>query len=396
MADTLEMSTTGGSSCDMDRSLLPDRPVRICFLIDRLCVAGTETQLLALINHLDRRVVQPYLCLLNGQDEISRGMEPADCPVVRFGVYKLRSVKALAEARRFARFLRCERIDILQVYFIDSSTFGALVGRLAGVRHIIRVRNNLGHWLTPGLKWRFRFVNRLVTLTLTNTEAGRQAAMAQEGLPAESVVTLGNGIDLARFPDAPADDMPWRPGTRRVGIVANLRPVKGLDVFLRAAMLIHAAHPDTVFAIAGEGDLRPELERQTQALGLADRVEFLGLVQDIPAFLKTLDIAVLSSRAEGMSNALLEYMAAGRPIVATAVGGNVKLIRDGLDGLLVPPDNPEQLAEAIDHLLREPVLATQMGQSAYHSVREQFSWKSVARKYEMFWHGLASSREQAG
>jgi glycosyltransferase involved in cell wall biosynthesis len=381
---------------DMDKSPLPDRPLRICFLIDCLRAAGTETQLLALINHLDRRVVQPYLCLLDGQDKMSRGMEPADCPVVRFGVRKLRSVKALAEARRFARLLRYERIDILQVYLIDSPTFGALVGRLAGVRHIIRVRNNLGHWLTPGLKWRFRFVNRLVTLTLTNTEAGRQAAMAQEGIPADSVVMLGNGIDLARFPDALATNIRRRPGTRRVGIVANLRPVKGLDVFLRAAVLVHVAHPDTVFAIAGEGELRPELERQAQALGLADRVEFLGLVRDIPAFLETLDIAVLSSRAEGMSNALLEYMAAGRPIVATAVGGNVELIRDGLNGLLVPPDNPEQLAKAIDRLLRDPVLATQMGRSAYHSVGEQFSWKSVARKYEMFWHDLASSREQAG
>src|SRR5205823_863274 len=122
-----------------------------------------------------------------------------------------------------------------------------------------------------------------------------------------------------RFADvAPLEERPA--GWRTVGIVANLRPVKGLDLFLHAARRIVEQHPDTRFAIAGDGEQRRELEQLTATLGLAGRVRFHGAVQDIPAFLGRLDVAVLCSHAEGMSNALLEYMAAGRAIVATAVG----------------------------------------------------------------------------
>src|SRR5436309_10204585 len=121
------------------------RPVRVCFLIDELATAGTETQLLALVRRLDRRRVRPHLCLLRGDGAASRALEPDDCRVLRLGVRSLRSPAALAGAWRLARFLRRERIDVLQVYFPDSTYFGVPVGRLAGVPAVVRTRNNVGH-----------------------------------------------------------------------------------------------------------------------------------------------------------------------------------------------------------------------------------------------------------
>jgi glycosyltransferase involved in cell wall biosynthesis len=373
-----------------------ERPIRVCFLLDRLLPAGTEMQVLSLIGHLDRRVIQPYLCLLDGADPLSRSLEPADCPVLRLGVFAIRSPRGILGAWRFARFLRRERIDILQVYFIQSATFGALIGRLAGVRHVLRVRNNIGHWVNARMHGRFRWVNRLVTAILTNSQAGRQAVIDQERVAAESVVVVENGVDFARFPSRPDPERFHRRGIKRVGIVANLRRVKGLDVFLEAAARVVALDPDVTFLVAGgeDGeDLRGELDRQAAALGLSGRVEFLGRLADVAAFLQTLDVAILSSRAEGTSNALIEYMAAGLPIVATAVGGNLALIRDEVDGLLVPPDDPDRLGAAITRLLHDPEAAARLAVAAHAAVRARFAAGAPARDYEQLYRDLADPHE---
>jgi glycosyltransferase involved in cell wall biosynthesis len=131
--------------------------------------------------------------------------------------------------------------------------------------------------------------------------------------------------------------------------VANLRRVKGLDVLLEAAALLRRDHPGVQVAVAGDGPEREPLQRQRTALGLEGVFKLSGSVADVPAFLASIDVAVLPSRAEGMSNAVLEYMAAGRAIVATDVGGNGRLLQHGVHGLLVPPDDPAALAGAIRH-----------------------------------------------
>ena len=366
------------------------RPVRVCFMIDRLTVAGTESQLLALIRRVNRARVLPYLCLLNGEQPWSRALEPAECPVLRLGVRALWQPRTAAALLRLTRFLRRERIDVLQVYFADSTYLGVLAGRLAGVPFIVRTRNNLGHWLTPRHRLLGRLYNRLTTLTVANCEAARQALLRDEGPRPESVVVLENGVDLERFLAIPPLDPGARP--RRVGAVANFRPVKGLDVLVRAAAAVGAAHPDAVFRVAGEGESRPALERQIAEAGLAGRFALPGSVRDIPDFLAGTDIAVLSSRSEGMPNAVLEYMAAGRAIVATAVGATGQLIEDGVHGLLVPPDDPGRLAGAIAALLRDPARAARLGAAARQRARERYSREAMVRRFERFYQELVGNQ----
>jgi glycosyltransferase involved in cell wall biosynthesis len=362
------------------------RPIRVCFMIDRLALAGTESQLVALIGRLDRTRVQPFLCLLDGEDPQSRALEPEDCPVLRLGVRALCRPRTAARALRLVQFLRRERIDVLQVYFADSTYLGVLAGRLAGVPHIVRTRNNLGHWMKPVDRWLGRLYGRLASVTVANCEACRRAVVADEGARPESVIVLENGVDLERFLAVPALDA-GRP-CRRVGAVANLRPVKGLDVLVRAAQRVAAAHPDVMFQVAGEGESRPQLEQAIRDAELAGRFELPGSVRDIPAFLAGVEIAVLSSRAEGMCNAVLEYMAAGRAIVATAVGANTEMIEDGVHGLLVPPDAPEALAAALDWLLRAPTLAARLGAAARQRAAERYSREAMVRRFEDFYCGL--------
>jgi glycosyltransferase involved in cell wall biosynthesis len=365
------------------------RPARVCFLIDELARAGTETQLLALLRHLDRKRVEPWLVLLRGQGAASRALEPADRPVWRLGVRSLLRPWALVQAVRFARFLRRQRIDVVQAYFPDSSYFGLPAAWLARVPHRVRTRNNLGHWLTPLHRLLGRALNRFATATVTNCLAARRALLEDEAPRPESVVILENGVDLARFQDIPPLAARAAPGPARVGVLANLRPVKGLDVLVRAAARLGASYPRAVFQVAGEGELHGALERQAHELGVAGRFTLLGGVADVAGFLAGLDVAVLCSRAEGMPNAVLEYMAAGRAVVATAVGAVPELIEDGVHGLLVPPGDDRRLAEAIGRLLGEPALAQRLGQAARRRAGERYSRAAMVRRFEDFYQGLA-------
>jgi glycosyltransferase involved in cell wall biosynthesis len=363
-------------------------PVRVCFLIDELTPAGTETQLIELIRNLNRSRVEPFLCLLRGEDERSQSLEPEKCPVLRLDLRCWRHPTMLGKAFRLARFLRQARIDVLQVYFPESTYLGVPVGRWAGVPWIVRTRNNLGYWMTPWHRRLGRFCSWLSDVLVANCDACRQAVMVDEDLPPGRIVVLENGVDLARFPLGRPGQSP-RPGTsRRVGVTANLRPVKGLDVFLRAAALVAQSQGDLGFAIAGEGPLRPLLENQARELGLSGCLDWAGSVTDVPAFLAGLDVAVLPSLSEGMSNALLEYMAAGKAIVATAVGGNVDLIEPGVHGLLVPPGDAPRLAAAIGELLIHPDRAARLGRNARRRAEKHYNRAAMVRRFEDFYQGL--------
>jgi len=328
------------------------QPIRVCFLIDRLSQAGTESQLLSLLRHLDRRQVSPYLCLLDGESAESRALEPDACPVLRLGVRSLHKPTTLARAWEFVRFLRRERIDVVQVYFPDSTHFGVPLARLAGVRRVVRTRFNLGYWMTPLDRWLGRLHTQFADATMTNCEPCRQSVIESEWAKPAAVHVIENGVELAPFLTLPLPDFAAaRP--RRIGLVANLRPVKQPDLFVRAARLVADQYPHTEFHLAGEGELRPELEQLSASLRLQDRVKLHGRVQDIPGFLANLDLAVLCSRSEGSSNAILEYLAAG-------------MLR----------------------FLKEPALAERLAAAGRQRVRERFDARTRARRYEAFYRGL--------
>jgi glycosyltransferase involved in cell wall biosynthesis len=236
-----------------------------------------------------------------------------------------------------------------------------------------------------------RLLNAFATHSITNCEAARQALLAAEQPRCDTVLVLNNGVDLDRFRDLPPlTDRPLL--EQHVGVVANLRPVKGLDVFVQAAALVQARYPRAIFTVAGEGELRPALEQQAEAAGLADRFRLPGSLADVPGFVGGLDVAVLCSNAEGMSNALLEYMAAGRAVVSTEVGAAPELIADGVHGLLVPPGDPGKLAEAIQRLLDDRKLAERLGMAARQRAEELYSREAMVRRFEEFYLALVSRR----
>jgi glycosyltransferase involved in cell wall biosynthesis len=223
---------------------------------------------------------------------------------------------------------------------------------------------------------------------VANCDAAREALLTAEGPRPDSVVVLENGVDLERFDGLPPPLSP----PRRIGIIANLRAVKGLDVLIDAAAAVLPRFPDASVEVAGEGPERAALLER--ARGLGGRFRLLGSVGDVPRFLGGIDIAVSSSRAEGMSNAVLEYMAAGRPVVATAVGANPRLL--GGHGLLVPPDDASALASAITHLLEHPGDAARMGEAGRRRAAREYSRAAMLRRFEQFYEGLVFGQAEEG
>lgn len=156
------------------------RPIRVCYVIDNLGVAGTELQLLTLIGRLDRARIQPCLCLLRGENDLSRSLEPVDCPVLRLGVRSLHHPSTLAKAWWFAQFLRQNHIDIVHCFFPGSTRFAVPVARLAGVRWIVASRRNLVSWMTPWDRRLARLYRRWIDITVANCEACRRPVIEQE------------------------------------------------------------------------------------------------------------------------------------------------------------------------------------------------------------------------
>jgi len=238
----------------------------------------------------------------------------------------------------------------------------------------------MGILLSPKHRFAYRLMNRMFDQVQAVSSAVREHTIRAGGIDPARVVTIPNGIEVERIAAAEGGAElreSLAPGGGPVVLtVGNIRRVKGFDVLIRAATRVVVRYPAAVFLIAGRVH-EPEYERELLALvaqfGLERNVKFLGKTDRAPSLLKACDVFCLPSRSEGMSNALLEAMACGRPSVATRVGGTPEVIEDGLSGFLVESEDDAAVAERILALLDDPERAREMGETARRVVEERFS-----------------------
>jgi len=343
--------------------------------------AGAELQLSLLLQHIDRERIEPFVLVLHGSDKSIP--ELPNCPVFCLNMSRLRSLSIFAKARELRRFFRKNKIDIVQALAIDNSwlTFVACVGRWSGVKKFFGFRVDMGFWITPMQARIGKFAQRfLVDKVIANAEACKRSIIEQENARPENIFVVPNLIETERYADIATWTADNAQKPKRVGIVGNLKPVKGTDIFIEAAKIVLDKHPDVQFELAGTGDEK-QYQSQIEQLGITQNVRLLGSLSDIPTFLSTLDVAVLSSRSEGLPNAIMEYMAAGRPCVVTDVGGCGELIRHEQNGLLVPPENPPALAEGIIDLLEHPDRAEQYATAARMDITEKYEASVLADRW---------------
>lgn len=372
------------------------RVLKVAFIIDAIHspTAGTEKQLLLLLNALSRDAVEPHLFTLHA----SRWLENTfkECPWVNLNISALVSLGLPKRIGRFCSILRNHKIDIVQTHFSDSNYVGILAARLSGVKTVISTRRGMPYWQTPLELFRLRLFNRAVDVFVANSRSAADYYGTHERIRSEKMKVICNGINTQDYPidnetrAAARARLGIDHKTRVVGIVANLRPVKGIDVFLRAAARVISRTGDVRFMVVGEGEARNELMEFADSMGLQSHVTFLGQREDVPSLLSAFDIGVLSSHSESLSNSIIEYSAAALPVVCTDVGGAKETIVDGTTGFLVPPGDADALADRILQLLAHPS-PRQMGALGRKRVQDLFSIHAIARQYEELYKQLANS-----
>jgi len=387
----------------VEDELKPDQTKpRIAFFIDKWKPGtGTENQLQGMLAHLAGQRLDARLFTLHTPLEPEhRDMFP--CPVECLGVSSLFSPAGILAFPRIVKKLRRMRFDAAMIYFLDSNLYLVPACRLAGIPAVVINRRDMGYWYDSGPLRAVNFVNRWASHFLVNAEAVKERVVQRENFPGDRISVIHNGLwDQERYRQimqGGGGDLPEEFPTDGpvVGITASLRKVKRLDWFLGMAALVLDNQPGARFVIAGQGHLREELGRLAGELGIAGQVVFLGQVRDVPSLLKRLDVAVLTSESEGLSNSLVEYGLAGVPAVAFDVGGNGEVIREGETGHLVPVGDTAAMAARVSGLLADDERRRDMGRAAADHCGKAFSADHVGDLMMNYFHGLAAGGERDG
>jgi glycosyltransferase involved in cell wall biosynthesis len=342
---------------------------------------------------MDRSRWEPVVACLRREGEHLAELEAAGVKPIAFdlGGRMLRPNTALQVAK-LARLVQAEKIALVHAQDVYTDVLGVLAARLAGVPSIV-TRVDLGHHVTGYRRPALRLATRQADRVLVNALCIRELVI-REGVDADRVVVVRNGVDVEAL-DAAATAAPAGPAAPDGAIVCigNMHhPVKGQEDLLVAMREVVRQRPEASVAFVGDGVRRPHLERLAGQLGIADRCHFLGFRLDGPALLARAALSVSASHSEGISNGILEAMALRLPMVATAVGGTPELVRDGVNGLLVPPGAPAALARGIVDLLADADLRRTFGERGRRIVEREFGLAQMRLSYDALYQQLAVSR----
>ena len=368
---------------------------KVFYLLDSLNVGGTETQAVELALRMPSSKYEITLGCLTAKGPLLERLRGSAVRVEEFHpTGGLDSPAGFYEMLRLAVYLRRERFDVMHAHDLWSNLMGVPAARLARVAAIISSQRDLSHfnWYL-GIKGKMlRRIQRMSNVLLANATPIRDALIAEDGFPPAKLVVIHNGVDTSRVQLGKRDRARFVPGSgagKLVVLVGNMHSdVKGHPWLIEAAPAVLKEFPDTRFVLAGDGEARPEFERQVRDRGLDGSVVFLGARGDIPDILASCDIGVLPSKAEGLSNALLEYMAAGLPTIVSRVGGNPELVEDGVTGLLVPPQDSKALVVALLRLLRDEEFARRMADAGRRIATQDYSFERLVREVDALYTEL--------
>ena len=348
---------------------------------------GSERQFVALAGALSGGPFRAQIGCLAKQGSLLEGFESSAEFPVGGSLYGWNSIRARL---RLARHLRESRLSVAHAFDFYTNLVLIPAARKARVPVIIGSQRQLGDLLGFAKSQAQLAALRWCDAVVCNSRSAADL-LTNQGLPARQIVVIRNGLpDSAFAPNVPALRRP--PSLLRVGMIARMNaPSKNHALFLRVAAVLCCKFDDIEFVLAGDGPLRPELERQSKALGLGDRVHFLGDRRDIPAILASVDVSVLPSSSESLSNAILESMAAGVPVVATRVGGNTEIVTHDR-GRLVAAGDEQGLVEAVENLLLNPPMRADLGHNAKVFTRANFTMQHMRRRHEELYEELLSRK----
>ena len=375
---------------------MPCSSEAIAFFAPELVSGGTQRHLLEVLKLIDRTRFTPIVIAAKSGGPLGKAIRAAGVELVELGLGPaMLSRDFLRCVRETATVLRDRRVRIVQYFEWRSALIALAAARRAGGCRIVAARRSV-----PKERGAQRVLAELAVRVAHRIVVNAEL-LRPSGAAGRRTDVIPSGVDTDVFrPTDRRDEAKRRlgiaPERSLIGTVGRLEPRKGTATLLAAfAALRGGGGRDAALVVVGDGPLRGELERAAERLGVAADVHFLGDRADVLGVLAALDVFVLPSRTEGMSNALLEAMAAAHPVVATAVGGTPEVVSDGASGLLVPADDPAAMSAAIARILDDGALATRLGAAARQTVEARYDAKSMVRRLEAVYAAVACSGDVA-
>jgi glycosyltransferase involved in cell wall biosynthesis len=385
--------------------------INVLLVTPSLALAGAENAVATLARALDKSHCQVTVCCLYAGGPLQRdldGQEGIEVEILRLSRHRFFLVPLfLRDVARFVRELAGVALehhaDVIHTC-LDANLIGPLSAAVAGTPVTIWTIQNvtfLGKYGGP-LRlllrgWVHRLlVGRVDSIVAVSDEVNRAFCDFIDPRHRNKVVTIPNAVDLARVEVSPPRDeflasLGLTPDNRLLLTVGRLDYQKGHDILIQAAQQVVVHHRNVRFLFAGDGMLRETLEAQVRSAGLSQHIRFLGIRQDVPELLAVSEVFVLPSRWEGLSVALLEAMAAAKPVVATAVSGTIQVVEHGISGIVVPSESPEALTDGIITSLDNPDQATRMGQEARQRIKAHYSSQANAAAHLELYQRLLSN-----
>ncbi len=379
-----------------------EKRIKIVLLTDCLVdyAGGAEKQIYALAQRLDKKKFEVIVVSLDCEGKASpEVINSLGCRLVVFRVVRIYGISGLRQGLRFLKFLKSEKIDILQTYHFSSDIWGAFWGHLVKVKTIISNRRDMGFWRGWPHIQTYRLINRWVDRIVVVSESVKQMIMATEKIPAEKIQVIYNGIEIPKTietisnSEAIKKELNIKSQEIVLVYVATLKEVKGHMFLLEAMSELIQQYTSMKLLLIGEDRMNGALQERTKQLGLDSHVNFLGKRTDTLRILSVADITLLPSLSEGLSNALLEYMTAAKPVIATSVGGNPEVVQNNYTGFLVPPQNAQAIKEALLKLLTDPEKRRVFGSNGFKRAETNFSLQKMVDTYsDLFTESVDANR----
>jgi len=372
--------------------------IPVLYMIEHLKQGGSERYVSELARSAREFGVVPHVCVFSEGGIFYEEIKKAGIPLFVAPIKTLYNPSTLRQILDISRYVRKQGIRILHSFQPNANILGTLVAQATGRPAVVSRRSlgDFGSLGSPRLEWiQKKFTNRWASRFLANSRAVLSASSAREGISPERFVLIYNGLDIDRFsPAKNRDDFRKELNLSSddfvFGISSGLRPVKGIDVAIRGFARIAEKKNRTLLLIAGDGTERQKLEDLVRELGLGKQVQFLGTRPDMERLYPAMDVFVLTSHSEGFSNAILEAMGMGLPVLATAIGGNIEMVTEGESGFLVPVGDDQTLSERMSFFLDHPEKVIEMGQAGRAWVERTNTRRVVHRQFAELYRELSN------
>jgi len=371
--------------------------INILHILQNSNIGGVQRQLLSLLNAYDKDLMNPVVCCFKAKGEIGEQMEKSGFEVVDFHIDRHYRFSP-GIIRRLYTLMKERNIHVVRAHKYSASLYGRIAARLAHVPVVITsVHGNYRKDLRFERKIANKMLSRITDRIVAMSESIRADIIKYDNIDPEKVLVIRNGVDTVMFsPLVNAGDireeLALKDNETVIGFVGRLVPAKGLQHLIGAFEVARAEIGEVKLLIVGTGYLMEQLKALAYEKGLSDYIMFLGERTDIQQLLGVIDIFVMPSIAEGLPNALLEAMAAARPVIVTCAGGMGEIIQNGVNGLVVPVGDETSLLAGLRKLVKDRSFAKALGAAARQGIEDKYSIRATARAWEDLYISLLRTK----